>query len=320
MKEKNKQLTLEIRYQIGGLIKAGFTQSAVAIEIGVHKSTITYEMKRCNGPGNYDPEKAQKDADFKKKNSHKHLKITDEMKKIIIEMLEKNESSPEEISGTCKNNGIDMVSYPIIYNFIRVDAENGGKLYKHLRHGHKKIKKHGLQENRGQIKDRTSIESRPEIVDQKSRIGDLEGDTIIGKNHKGVMVTINDRKSKCVFIGKAPSKNAKIVADTIIKLLKPFAPKLHTLTLDNGKEFADHKRIAQALGIEIYFAHPYSSWERGLNENSNGLIRQYWQKGTSFENISEQEIQDVIYRLNTRPRKNLGFDCPAAVFDRELNR
>jgi len=320
VKEKNKQLTLEIRYQIGGLIKAGLTKSAIAIEIGVHKSTITYELKRCNGPGNYDPEKAQKDADFKKRNSHKRSKITDEMKEIIIEKLENKQWSPEEIYGWCKINRIDMVSHQTIYEFVRVDEESGGKLYKHLRRGHRKIKKHGSLETRGQIKNRTSIDERPAIVDLKVRSGDLEGDTIVGANHKGVMVTINDRRSKSVLIAKSQSKNAKVVADIIIKLLKPFASKLHTLTLDNGKEFADHERISQALGIKIFFAHPYSSWERGLNENSNGLIRQYWPKGTSFENITEREIQNVMNKLNTRPRKTLGYASPAAVFDRELSR
>lgn len=320
MKEKHKQLTLKERYHIYGLIEAGDTNSVIAIKIGVDKSTIGREIKRCNGPGNYDPEKAQKDADFKKRNSHKRSKTTDEMKEIIIEKLENEQWSPEEISGWCKVNRIDMVSHQTIYEFIRLDEENGGKLYKHLRRGHRKIKKHGSLEARGQIKNRTSIEERPAIVDLKVRSGDLEGDTIVGANHKGVMVTINDRKSKSVLIAKSPSKNAKVVADIIIKLLKPFAAKLYTLTLDNGKEFADHERIAQTLGIKIYFAHPYSSWERGLNENSNGLIRQYWRKGTSFENITEREIQNVINKLNTRPRKTLAYASPAAVFDRELSR
>jgi Transposase and inactivated derivatives, IS30 family len=320
VKEKNKQLTLKERYHIYGLIEAGNTKSAIAKKIGVPRSTITYEMKRCNGPGNYDPEKAEKDADFKKRNSHKRSKITYEMKEIIIEKLENEQWSPEEIYGWCKMNGIDMVSHQTIYEFVRLDEENGGKLYKHLRRGHRKIKKHGSLETRGQIKNRTLIEERPAIVDLKVRTGDLEGDTIVGANHKGVMVTINDRKSKSVLIAKSPSKNAKIVADVIIKLLKPFAQNLHTLTLDNGKEFADHERISQVLGIKIFFAHPYSSWERGLNENSNGLIRQYWPKGTSFETITDREIQDVMYKLNTRPRKTLGFASPAAAFDRGLSR
>ena len=315
-----KHLTLDQRYQIYGLMKARVAKSEIANEVGVHIKTITEELKRCGSPMNYDPEKAQRDADFKKKHSHKHTKMTEKMKEIIIGMLEKNQSSPEEISGWCKANGVDMVSHPVIYEFIRADAENGGKLYLHLRRKHKKIKRHGSHKNVGQIKDRVSIEERPAIVDEKIRIGDLEGDTVIGSNHKGVIITVNDRKTMTVFIAKVPSKNAKIVADAMIKELKPFAPYLHTLTLDNGKEFADHKRIAQELGIDIYFAHPYSSYERGLNENSNGLIRQYLPKGTSFENISEEEIREIVYKLNTRPRKKLGFSCPAAAFDKELNR
>ena len=307
---KYKQLTIIQRYQISALIEAGFEKFEISIRIGVSQSTICRELLRNKGPGNYDPERAEKAAEFRKRSLHKHSKITKEMAETIKEKLQE-QLSPEQISGSSKRMGIKMVSHESIYNFIRIDAENGGSLYKNLRHSRKKRKKYGEKENRGQLKNRVSIDMRPEIVDKKTRIGDWEGDLIIGKDHKGAIVTLVERKSKVVLAKKISSKGSKEVENAIKEMLAPFMPISHTLTLDNGKEFANHEAISKALGIKIYFAHPYSSWERGLNENTNGLIRQYWPKKTNFENVSDKEIQEVICKLNLRPRKILGFASPA---------
>jgi len=317
---KYKRLTLNQRYLIFGYLAANISNIEIAILIGKDPTTIGREIKRNSINGKYEPEKAEKLADFRKRNSHKQTKITEEMEETITDMLETNQTSPEGISGWCKENKVNMVTFPRIYEFIKTDKNSGGTLYQHLRRGNKKIKPHGSIEKRGQIKNRVSIDERPAIVNEKNRIGDLEGDTVIGADNKGVIITIADRSSMTVFIIKVPSRHAKIVADAIIKTLKPFAPYLHTITFDNGKEFADHERIARELGIKVYFAHPYKSCERGLNENLNGQIRQYLPKKTNFENVTDDKIQEIIYKLNTRPRKTLGFSCPAAVFDRGLNR
>ena len=195
------------------------------------------------------------------------------------------------------------------------DKRNGGTLYKHLRHLHKSHRKrYGSYERRGRIKNAVSIEQRPAIVDSRSRIGDWEGDTVIGKDHKSAIYTLVDRKSLYTVIVKLNGKNATELADKTIKALEPISNKIHTITYDNGLEFAEHERMAKALDADIYFAHPYSSWERGINENTNGLIRQYFPKGTDFNKVTNSQIEFVMERLNTRPRKTRGGKQPVELF------
>lgn len=199
--------------------------------------------------------------------------------------------------------------------FSLADKKAGGDLYKHLRHsGKKRKKRYGSKDRRGQIKNRVSIDERPKIVEKKKRIGDWEGDTIIGKQQEKAIVTLVDRASKKVLIGKVATKHSSIVSDIMINLLKPFKDFSHTITLDNGKEFSDHEKTAAALNMNIYFAHPYHSWERGVNENTNGLIRQYIPKGSSFHDISDEKIHWITEQLNNRPRKSLGYQTPNEVF------
>jgi len=184
-----------------------------------------------------------------------------------------------------------------------------------LRHANKKRKKrYGSYDRRGQIVGRVRIDDRPPVVEAKKRIGDWEIDTVIGKNHKGALVTIVDRKSKFTLIKRVANKRADMVADATIDLLKPFRKKVHTITADNGKEFAQHALIAKDLKSLFFFAHPYHSWERGINENTNGLIRQYIPKAMHFKTLTDDRIQFVMGRLNNRPRKTLGFKTPNEVF------
>ncbi|MGZ4970570.1 MAG: IS30 family transposase, partial [Methylobacter sp.] len=202
-----------------------------------------------------------------------------------------------------------------IYQHIWTDKRNGGTLYQHLRHSHKKRKKrYGSKDKRGQIRNRISIDERPEIVAQKTRIGDWEIDTVIGKNHQGALVTIVDRVSKFTLIKKVASKHAEVVTEATVSLLQPYLDKTLTITADNGKEFAGHEKIKEQLNAVVYFAHPYSSWERGLNENTNGLIRHYFTKGSRFENITDDAVEAVMHKLNHRPRKTLNFKTPHEVF------
>ena len=208
-----------------------------------------------------------------------------------------------------------MVCATTIYSFIQEDRGSGGDLHKHLRHRKLYKRRTGSLEARGQIIGRVSIEERPPIVDKKIRIGDWEADTVIGKSHKGVLVTLADRVSKKTLIACVPSKHAEIVKDAIIKLLKSEKAYLHTITFDNGKEFAYHAKLKKVLGADNYFADPYCSWERGLNENHNGLIRQYLPKGMELNKVTQKEIRAIQNKLNNRPRKLLDYKTPNEVYD-----
>jgi IS30 family transposase len=194
-------------------------------------------------------------------------------------------------------------------------SKNGGQLYKHLRLGRKKRRKRiKSTDHRGQIPNRVSIDERPALVDNKERVGDWEIDTIIGKNHKGAIVTAVERKTKFSCMRCVPKKEAALVTRALIAMLKPYKNLVHTLTGDNGKEFSEHEKIAQALQAKFYFAHPYSSWERGLNENTNGLIRQYFPKKICLTHVSDEVVSVVQQKLNERPRKSLHFETPKHLF------
>jgi len=304
-----KHLTIKERYQIWSLNRSGKSNGQISREIKKHKTTISRELKRNKSPGEYDPEKANIKAVYRKKNSHKRKKFREEMKFFIEKKIKEN-WSPEQISGYCKKHNIDMVSHQRIYQHIAQDKQEDGDLYKHLRHAKKRRKKYGTQDFRGQIKNRRSIDERPEIVNKKERFGDWEVDTIIGKNHKGCAVTLVERKTKLTFIVNTKFKKAEKVKDVIIDKLTPLKNFCHTITFDNGKEFAMHKEIEKKLNVKTYFAHPYSSYERGLNENTNGLIRQYIPKKTDFRDLPEFVFEDISRNLNSRPRKTLDFSSP----------
>ena len=318
--KKYKRLTQQERYQIYAFLEAGIAKAEIARKLDRDKSTISKEIHRNKGPnGKYWPERAHQKAEHRKRNSHKHTKLTFEMEETIKEKLEEK-WSPEQITGYCKRKGIKMISYQIIYEYIKKDRANGGNLYKHLRCSKKRRKKYGSKDTRGHIKNRVSIEERSEYVNNRERIGDWEADLIIGKDHKGVIVTLVERVTGLLLMDTVESKNAEKVAEKINLLLAPFARHVHTITFDNGKEFAKHEKIAKALGAKMYFAHPYSSWERGTNENTNGLIRQYFPKKSNFENISKKGMAKVISNLNLRPRKRLGFAAPAEAFAERSSR
>ncbi|WP_031436839.1 IS30 family transposase [Methylobacter tundripaludum] len=308
-----KQLSPAQRYQIAILNKAGKNQKEMSELLGVSRSTMCRELRRNRGKKGYFPKQAQIKADNRRTQATKALKMTAE---VIVEIEEKIrlDWSPEQISGVLKT----PISHERIYQHIWADKSHGGTLYKHLRQSNKKRKKqYGSKDKRGQIRNRISIDERPDIVAQKTRIGDWEIDTVIGKNHQGALVTIVERVSKFTLIKKVASKHAEVVTDATILLLQPYLNKTLTITADNGKEFAGHEKIKEQLNADVYFAHPYSSWERGLNENTNGLIRQYFTKGSSFENITDDEVEAVMHKLNHRPRKTLNFKTPHELFSAE---
>ncbi len=313
-----KQLTEVQRYQIYALNKAEKEQKEMAEIIGVSASTISRELRRNTGLKGYRPKQAHSLALRRRKDATKAYKMT----AIVIRLCEtklKLEWSPEQVSGWLDREKGIQLSHERIYQHVWSDKRQGGSLHTYLRQSHKKRKKqYGSKDKRGQIRNRISIDERPEIVEQKTRLGDWEIDTVIGKNHQGALVTLVDRVSKYTLIKKVNSKHAEVVTQATIALLQPYLDKTFTITADNGKEFAGHEEIAEKLNTSVYFAHPYHSWERGLNENTNGLIRQYFTKGSSFENITDEAVETVMDKLNHRPRKRLNYKTPHAVFFNNL--
>jgi IS30 family transposase len=307
-----KHLTVEQRYTISVMLQKGYKQKQIAEAIGKDKSTVSREIRRnCDArSGAYRYELAQRKCDKRHETKRKRIRFTEQVKAYVDTLL-KNDFSPEQIAGRAKLENVECVSHERIYQYVWADKKAKGSLFTHLRRKGRKYRKRGsAKDTRGIIKDRVDISQRPSIVDEKIRLGDLEIDTMIGKNHQGAILTINDRVSSYVWMAKLNGKNADELAMKAVEILQPHAQWIHTITGDNGKEFADHKKIAQEIGIDFYFAKPYHSWERGANENTNGLIRQYFPKGSSFESITDKQIQYVQHKLNNRPRKKLGFLSP----------
>lgn len=295
---------------------AGHSQKDIAKAIDKDKSVVSRELRRNSDQRNgvYKHELAQRKYEQRQKNKPKCRRFSTEVQSFVDEYI-KLDFSPEQVAGRAKKVGVVCVSPERIYQYIWANKKDGGELHTHLRHQGRKYRKRGAsKDSRGIIKGRVSIKERPSIVEDKLRIGDMEIDTMIGRNHKGALLTINDRVSSKVWIAKLDSKDSAKLAQKAIDMLLPHQHILHTITSDNGKEFADHVTISHDLEIDFYFAEPYSPWERGANENTNGLIRQYFRKGTSFESITEKQIQDVQDKLNNRPRKKLNYSTPNEYF------
>ena len=312
----HSHLTQEDRYHIYALKKVGKSQKQIALEIGKDKSTISRELRRNKGARGYRPNQAHELACLRREEVARPSVLTLEVITLLIPLLEEK-WSPEQISGWLKKNHSISISHETIYQFVLEDKENGGTLYTNLRWQKKRRKRYGTKshDRRGQIKNKVSIDDRPDVVEEKTRKGDWEGDLVIGKNHKHALVTLVDRKTKFVKIVKVKSKNADEVGDAICEALREY--KVHTITFDNGKEFSRHEDVAKQLKAKIYFAHPYSSYERGANENTNGLIRQYFPKKSDFTQLDHNDVAFVELALNHRPRKTLNYCTPHEVYYRQ---
>jgi len=310
------QLTVEQRYTIQVLKKQGIAQNKIAAEVGRCASVVCREIQRnCDKRGGeYKADLAERKCKARHSSKPKKVLFTADIQQFVETHL-REDYSPEQIVGIANRTNQPCVSVERIYQFIWSDKKQGGDLYKHLRTQGKRYRKRGAsKDKRGQIKDRNGIENRPAIVDEKSRIGDLEIDLVIGKNHKKAILTANDRASGKTKIALLNSKSAEEIQNKVTKLLQEWKPFIKTITSDNGKEFANHKEIAKKLGVEYYFARPYHSWERGANENYNGLLRQYFPKGYDFSLITEKQLKYVENKINNRPRKRFGFLSPNQVF------
>jgi len=292
------------------------SQKEIAHALDKDKSVISREISRnCDQrSGKYNHLQAQGKCDKRSSEKNKNAPFTDDIKDYVIERLN-DKLSPEQIAGEAKLEGISCVSHETIYQFVWKDKKQGGLLFKELRNkGHRYRKRGAEKDTRGIILNRIDIDQRPAIVEKKKRFGDFEIDTVIGKNHKGALVTMNDRASGIIKIRKVKSKEASLVTHAAISALSGFKSKLHTITSDNGKEFAGHKVISRNLEIDFYFAKPYHSYERGANENANRLIRQYFPKKTDFSTISDRQVKWVENELNNRPRKRFGYLTPIDIF------
>jgi IS30 family transposase len=304
------QLTREQRYQIKVLLDTGHQQTEIAQQLGVNKSTISREVRRNRGQRGYRPKQAHERA-LGRRQGKARTRIDPETWALVDKKI-RADWSPEQISGRLQKEGL-AISHEHIYQHIYANQRAGGTLWTHLRCQKKRRKRYGKQDRRGKIPQRKSIEQRPVIVEQRTRFGDWEVDLLLGKDQQGVIVTLTERKSRFLLLRSVSSKQAELVAQAVIALLQWVVP-LESITADNGKEFAAHLDIAQALSVDFYFAHPYASWERGTNENTNGLIRQYLPKTRSLKNISLQEETRIMDRINLRPRKCLDFRSPFEVF------
>ena len=285
----------------------------IAEAIGKNKSVISRELKRNTNPntGKYSFEYAQDIASLRKERMKKPRKLFPWLRKAIVSKIEQ-EWSPQQITGRMKLEGKSTVSHETIYRIIRKDKEQGGTLYKHTRHKLKHRKR--PVGSKIPIKNRVSIDQRPQIVHDRGRFGDWEIDTIIGEDHRVIVTMVERTTAYCLMEKLEHGKNARELAKTVYKMLFAYIHHVHSLTGDNGTEFADHEHIAKWLKTSFFFTDPYSSWQKGLIENTNKLIRQYIPKLTNFDTLNSKQIKDIQYKINNRPREKLKFHTPKEVF------
>lgn len=311
-----EHISLTERHYIQVSRKEKMSQSKIAEVLGRSQGTISRELKRNRGQKGYRYKQADRFAHERHRSKRKAIKMTEEMQHIVSVCL-LNDWSPEQIAGRLREEGVLSVHHETIYQYVLADKKSGGQLYTHLRHQRKTYRKrYGSAHNRTGIPDRRDIDERPVEVNNRERVGDWEADTVIGKNHKGAVITLDERKSKLRLAAPLPGKKAEYVKEAIITLLSPVKQFVETITFDNGKEFTLHKEIAKEIECDTYFAKPYHSWERGQNENANGLLRQYFPKSMELLDVTVQKVLSAVDKLNNRPRKCLNFQTPYEVFEK----
>ena len=314
-----KHLTKEQRYVIQALHRRKESKTAIAEEVGVDRSTIYRELNRNSNKRSYQAEKAQAYANERKERFSYNRRFTDSVHRIVVKYITEEQWSPEQIVGYCQKTGIKMVSTERIYQFIREDKIHGGNFYMHLRHK-LKHRKRPISGSTTRIKDRISIDQRSEKANNREEFGHFEMDLVVGKDNKGAILTITERLTRHFICRYLPhGKIAKYVSQAVIEELLPFKKYVLSITTDNGTEFADHKTITKKLEATVYFAHPYSSWEKGQIEYSNKLLRQYIPKKTIIDQVTTLNLKSIQMKINRRPRKNLGFEKPFELFYNFIN-
>jgi IS30 family transposase len=308
------QLTFEERKLLHRLLKEGLSNAEIGQKLGRHRTTIGRELKRNSGQRGYRPKQAQRMAEERREACRQPCKLADpEVYQYVKEHLEKC-WSPDQVAkcsrrkfARCKNRS---VSHQTIYNWIK-SQEPGWSQW---------LRRRGRPpEKRGRIRDCVSIQGRPRVINRRRRYGDWEGDTIVGKGRRSALVTLVERKSGYTYIAKAKDLKSATTMRAAGRKLKELPASLRrSMTFDNGKEFSEHHKLTRQTGIDVYFAQPYKSWQRGTNENTNGLIRQFFPKGTDFTQISHQAVARVEQLLNERPRKRLDYKSPQQVLAKRL--
>jgi len=317
-----KHLSDHERYVICHLISFGLPKAEIARRLKRNKSTISREIKRnVNAMGQYLYDLAERRTRQRRMAAANRPRTGDAALMTYVEAKIKSEWAPEQIAGRLRSDPPKKlqgktISHATIYRWIWSDPQRAESLKKYLRVGYKKRRKvYGKPSKRGQIPNRVSIEERPEIVGERSRIGDWEGDTVVGKGRTGYVMTNVERFSRYTVARKLKRATGQAVADALYQSMRRMpADKRKTETFDNGREFSKHETIAKQLNMAVYFAHPYSSWERGTNENTNGLLRQYLPKSRDFATLTAAELARYVWQLNNRPRKCLNYKTPAEVF------
>ncbi len=304
-------LTSEERYQIHALQSAGHCQAHIALHLNRSPSTISREMVRNRGHRGYRPKQANELAQARRAACCNARMVSHETWQLVESRL-REDHSPEQIARSLQDQGLASISHETIYRRI-YDAKAAGEndWHTHLRCQKQRRKRYGSgRQWRGRIVNRRGIEERPLVVDARQRVGDWEADTVMGVQASMALVTLTERVTRTTLVMKVAARTAEAVSAVIIRMLRPYESLVHTITFDNGREFADHESIARALSADCFFADPYSSWQRGLNENTNGLLRQYFPKGVSLEAVNDAAVDFAVTRLNTRPRKCLEWKTP----------
>ena len=307
------------RFYIWNASREGVSQKKIAETLGRHPSTISREMKRNRMPRSlmYTHYWACEMVKWRKGRvaDAKHRKVTGEIAE-MIEQLVKQYLSPEQVCGYLKEHHSISLSHETIYRYIYEDKGRHQALKPFLRQGNKlRRKRYGSGARASKIPNRVCITDRPKIVEEKTRIGDWECDTVVGLDRKSVLITLVDRATLFTCCARGYIRTAKVVSSAIIRVFKPHLDKVKTLTYDNGSEFVEHEKITKSLNAKTFFAHPYSSWERGINENTNGLLRQFFPKKTDFKTVTNQELKNAVNNLNNRPRKTRNYKTPNQLFN-----
>jgi IS30 family transposase len=308
--EPYHQLTREQRYQIYALRKTGHSNVEIAEVIGVHKATIGRELQRNSGAKGYRPRQAHQRALRRRK--RQTVRITAPMWQ-EVERLLRRDWSPEQIAGRLHREHNFRISPEWIYQHVLQDQRAGGDLHRHLRCQKVYHKRYGYYDRRGTLPPGRSIDERPAVVAQR-RLGDWEADTMSGKGRLGGLLTLTERQSRFTRLAHLSRRSAALTERQVYRLLLPVRDRVQTLTSDHGREFLHHERMARRLDLTYYLAHPYCAWERGTNENTNGLVRQYFPKQRDLRTVTPQEVRQAERCLNLRPRKCLAFRTPFEVF------
>jgi len=311
-----RQITSSERYTLGALHKQGFSQAEIARQLGKHPSSIGRELKRnrCRLDGAYRPEKASERTNGRRSRSRRNGRFGKHELQ-AVELLLREDFSPEQAAGYLSEHGLLQISHETIYLHIWRDKESGGLLWKHLRCSPKRRRKrYGKYDSRGRLAGKKLIAQRPAAVEARQEIGHWEMDTVMGAHaSRHCILSLVERVSGYTIIGKLRDRSKEVVTKRAIHLIRSHGRLFKTITADNGTEFHDDLKIEKATGVPIYFATPYHSWERGTNENTNGLIRQYLPKRTSMRGVTQCRCNAIALRLNIRPRKRHGYKSPAEV-------